>query len=126
MAYSVKEKNMSWTSYQNLIVWQKAMDLADEIYKLTRLLPKEELFSLSDQLRRAAVSIPSNIAEGRGRQTEKEFKQFLSIAKGSVFEAETQLLIGLRQGYYSSAQAENALKLCDEVGKMLTSFITKT
>ena len=117
---------MSWTSYQNLIVWQKAMDLADEIYKLTRLLPKEELFSLSDQLRRAAVSIPSNIAEGRGRQTEKEFRQFLSIAKGSVFEAETQLLIGLRQGFYSSDQAENALRLCDEVGKMLTSFITKT
>ena len=117
---------MSWTAYQNLIVWQKAMDLTDEVYALARRLPKEELFSLSDQMRRAVVSIPSNIAEGRGRQSDKEFKQFLSIAKGSVFELETQILIGVRQKYFSNEQAKVALTLCDEVGKMLTAFITKS
>ena len=117
---------MRGTSYQNLIVWQKAMDLTDEIYMLAKLLPKEELFSLSDQMRRAAVSIPSNIAEGRGRQTEKEFRQFLSIAKGSVFEVETQIRIAIRQSYFSIDAAQAALALCDEVGKMLTVLITKS
>ena len=117
---------MGWTSYQKLIVWQKAMDLADEIYQLARRLPKEELFCLSDQLRRAAVSIPSNIAEGRGRQTDKEFRQFLSIAKGSVYEAETQILIASRQKYVSQEDAASALALCNEVGKMLTALITKS
>ncbi len=114
---------MAWTHYQDLIVWQKAMALADEVYALTRLLPKEELFALSGQMRRAAVSIPSNIAEGHGRHTEKDFKQFLSVAKGSVFEIETQIMICLRQRYLTEDQANPALSLCDEVGKMLTRLI---
>ena len=84
---------MSWKHYRDLIVWQKSMELVDEIYRLTNLLPKEELYCLSDQMRRAAISIPSNIAEGHGRQTSKEFRQFLSISKGSVCELETQLEI---------------------------------
>ena len=117
---------MSWIHYQKLVVWQKAMELTDEIYRLVKQLPKEEQFSLSDQLRRAAVSIPSNIAEGHGRQTDREFKQFLSISKGSVFEAETQLLIAVRQKYISNEDAQPALKLCDEVGKMLTALITRS
>ena len=91
---------MAWSHYTNMIVWQKAMDLTDEVYRLTKSLPKEELFSLTDQLRRAAVSVPSNIAEGYGRQTDREFKQFLSIARGSVFEVETQLFICIRQNYF--------------------------
>ncbi|MBR3294263.1 MAG: four helix bundle protein [Oscillospiraceae bacterium] len=115
---------MAWTHYRELIVWQKAMDLADEVYALTRRLPKEEQFALSDQLRRAAVSVPSNIAEGHGRQTEKEFKQFLSIAKGSVYELETQITICLRQGYLTEEQAHSALSLCEEVGKMLTRLMS--
>ncbi len=115
---------MSWTHYSEMIVWQKAMDLVDEIYRLTRLLPKEELFSLSNQMRRAAVSVPSNIAEGHGRQTEKDFRQFLSVAKGSVFELQTQLTICIRQQFVSEEDADLALSLCDEVGKMLTKLIT--
>ncbi len=117
---------MSWKHYRELIVWQKAMDLTDEIYRLVRKLPKEELYSLSNQLRRAAISVPSNIAEGHGRQTDKEFKQFLSIAKGSVFEAETQILIAVRQGYISNEDAQPVFSLCDEVGRMLTALITRS
>ena len=115
---------MSWTHYTDLIVWQKAMDLTSEIYRLTKRLPKEELFSLSDQMRRAAVSVPSNIAEGHGRQSEKDFRQFLSVAKGSVYELQTQLYICVRQQFFTEKQAEDALSLCDEVGKMLTRLIT--
>jgi len=84
---------MAVSNYRDLIVWQKAMDLTVEIYRIAKKLPKEELFSLSDQMRRAAVSIPSNIAEGNGRQTKGEFQHFLRIAKGSAAELETQLLI---------------------------------
>ena len=115
---------MAWTHYSDLIVWQKAMELTDEVYALTRLLPREEMFALADQMRRAAISVPSNIAEGHGRQSEKEFKQFLSIAQGSVFELETQLHICLRQGYFSEHKATSAFSLCLEIGKMLTKLIT--
>ena len=117
---------MSWKHYKELIVWQKAMDLVDEVYALIRLLPKEELFALSDQMRRSAISIPSNIAEGHGRQTEKEYRQFLSIAKGSVCELETQIIIGLRQNYFFEENVASALSLCDEVRKMLTRLILQT
>jgi len=113
---------MSYTSYQDLIVWKKSMDLVDEVYRLVKLLPKEELFALADQLRRSAVSVPSNIAEGHGRQTRKEFSQFLSIARGSVFEVETQLYIGIRQAYFTGSQAKAALDLCGEIGKILTKM----
>ena len=111
---------MSYSSYKDLIVWQKAMDLVDEVYRLVRLLPKEEMFALSDQLRRSAISVPSNIAEGHGRHSRREFTQFLSIARGSVFELETQLTIGIRQTYFTEVQAQTALGLCQEIGKILT------
>ena len=84
---------MESKGYKQLIVWQKAMDLTVQIYRLVKLLPKEELYALSDQMRRAAVSIPSNIAEGQSRYSNKEFIQFLNIAKGSNAELFTQLLI---------------------------------
>ncbi len=77
---------MGWVHYRDLIVWQKAMDLVDELYQLLGFLPREESYALAVQMRRAVISIPSNIAEGHGRQTEKEFKQFLSIARGSLYE----------------------------------------
>ena len=113
---------MEWAHYRNLIAWQKAMDLTDEIYSLTKLLPSEERFALSDQMRRSAVSVPSNIAEGYGRHTDKEFIHFLSIARGSVFELETQMTICLRQNYLSEPQTKRAMLLCDEIGKILTAL----
>ena len=83
-------------NYQELIVWQKAMDLVIAVYQQTREFPREELYGLTNQLRRASVSIPSNIAEGQGRNTTGDFRQFLSIAYGSLQEVETQLLIAGR------------------------------
>ena len=80
-------------NYRNLEVWKRSLDLTADIYRLTKQLPKEELFGLSDQMRRAVVSIPSKIAEGAGRNSDKEFKRFLFIANGSIAELETQLLI---------------------------------
>ena len=114
---------MSWEHYSELLVWNKAMDLTDEIYTLIKALPKEEGYGIASQMRRAAVSIPSNIAEGHDRNSAKEFKQFLYIAKGSTAELETQLLICIRQKYFSKDQSKKALLLCDEVARMLTAFI---
>ena len=115
---------MGWKHYKELIVWQKSMDLVESVYTLTKLLPSDERFSLTDQMRGAVVSIPSNIAEGHGRQTEKEYKQFLSIAKGSVSEIETQLLICVRLKYLTNQQTESVLAVCDEIRRMLTKIIT--
>ncbi|MDO5113307.1 MAG: four helix bundle protein [Planctomycetia bacterium] len=116
---------MSVKSYQELIVWQKAMDLVTEVYKLVKLLPKEELYALSDQLRRAAVSIPSNIAEGQARNSTREFVNFLSIARGSNAELHTQLMICVRLKYLTQSQIQTAQSLCQEVGKMLIALIGK-
>lgn len=113
---------MSWKHYSELLVWQKAMDLADEVYRLTRLLPKEERYSLCDQMRRAAISIPSNIAEGHGRHNDNEFRRFLLISKGSDSELETQLLLCIRFGYLKKEQAQKALDLCDEIARMIVSL----
>ena len=114
---------MAWQNYKQLHVWNKAMILTDAVYNLIDKLPKSELFALSSQLRRAVVSIPSNIAEGSGRASDREFKQFLSIAKGSVYEVETQLLICMRRNYLSPTDTKTALKLCDEVSRMITALI---
>ena len=111
--------------YTDLIVWQKAMDLVDEIYRLVKYLPKEETYALSDQMRRCCVSIPSNIAEGFGRNSKKEYLHFLSIANGSKSEIETQLMICIRQKFLTEAQTEKAISLCKEVGKMLNVIIRK-
>ena len=118
---------MGWEHYKKLIVWQKAMELTTEIYRLTKLLPKEEVYSLSMQMKRAAVSIPSNIAEGHGRKTNQEFYHFLSIARGSCYELETQLLICDQLGFLNKEKekSENALHLCDEISRMITSMISK-
>ena len=114
---------MAWQNYRQLHVWNKAMQLTDAVYDLAETLPKSETFALSAQLRRAAVSVPSNIAEGSGRSSDREFKQFLSVAKGSVYEVETQLLICVRRRYITQANAKPALLLCDEVSRMLTALI---
>lgn len=111
--------------YQSLIVWQKSMDLVDEIYKIVKFLPKEEIYALSDQMRRACVSIPSNIAEGYERGSTKEYIQFLLIARGSRAELETQLHICVRQRYLTKQQSEVAFELCGEIGRILNSLVTK-
>ena len=109
--------------YEDLIVWQKAMDLVAEVYKIAKLLPGEELYALSDQMRRAAVSIPSNIAEGQERNTTKDFINHLYIAKGSKGELETQLLICIRLKYLTQNHMEAAWGLLIEIGKMLNALI---
>lgn len=112
-------------SYRDLVVWRKALDLCEITYRLTAKLPRDERYALSDQLRRAAVSIPSNIAEGRSRQGEKEFLHFLSIAQGSVAELETQLMLAVRLAMLQESDIAAALSLSDEVSKMVRSLRTK-
>jgi len=109
--------------YRDLIVWERAIELTVCIYKLTRTLPKEELYGLTSQMRRASVSIASNIAEGRGRLTPGEFKQFLGIAQGSTYELQTQILVMRRLELGDSGKLDEAESLSNEVSKMLGSFI---
>ena len=111
--------------FKDLILWQRAMDLVVEVYNLVKRIPKEELFALSDQIRRAVISIPSNIAEGQGRNSSKEFIHFLSIAKGSKAELETQLLLCVRINYLTESEIEKAMSLIEKVGKMLNSLQKK-
>lgn len=109
--------------YKDLILWQKSMDLVDEIYKLVKLLPKEETYALSDQMRRAVVSIPSNIAEGYERKSNKEYINFLSIARSSRVELETQLYICVRQKYMTLQEVEKAFSLCNEIQRIINKII---
>lgn len=109
--------------YSDLGVWQKAMNLVEEIYLLTRNFPKEEQFGLTSQMRRAAVSIPSNIAEGYGRKaTNKAYINYLSISYGSLLELETQIQIGHRLQYLSRSTMDKLLEQTNEVGRMLNGL----
>lgn len=110
-------------SYQDLNVWQKSMELARVVYGLVKFLPREEVYALSDQMRRAVVSIPSNIAEGYYRNSTRDYIRFLSMAKGSLGEIETQLLLCENFGYLQNEQIIPALTKCDEISKMLTVLI---
>jgi four helix bundle protein len=122
----VSEKSLSTPlHYRKLIVWQKAMDLVELIYQLTKHFPKEELYALASQIRRAAVSIPSNIAEGQARKSTAEFRNFLSIAQGSRAELETQILIAMRLKYLTPEQAEPGMALLDELSRMLNALHSK-
>ncbi len=114
---------MPLRSFEDLIVWQQSMLLAREIYKLVKFLPVEERYALSDQMRRAAVSIPSNIAEGQARNTSKEFIQFLHIAKGSNAELITQLLLCVDFGYLTEEQIQHARQLSYKVAQLLSALI---
>jgi len=116
---------MSVQSYKDLIVWQKALDLVEIIYQVTKTFPKEELYGLTNQLRRAGVSIPSNIAEGHARSSTQEFHRFLSIARGSLGEVETQLIIAQRRGHLSKSQHDPILALQTEINKMTNGLMTK-
>lgn len=114
---------MKVKSYQELIVWQKSMELVEEIYSATRNFPREEVYSLTNQLRRSSVSIPSNIAEGQGRQTTADFCRHLSIAYGSLYEAETQILISERLNYLPKQTSQRLLQRAGEVGRLLNGLI---
>lgn len=114
---------MPLRSFRDLIVWQKAMRLARETYCLVKLLPMEERYALSDQMRRAAVSIPSNIAEGQSRNTKKEFIQFLHIAKGSNSELMTQFLLCLDFEYLKKEEIQKVINLCTEIDGLLGGLI---
>jgi len=109
-------------SYKDLIVWKKSMQLAAQIYKITKTFPKEELYGLTSQMRRAAVSIPSNIAEGQKRNSKKEFLQFLAVAKGSLAELETQLLLSAEINYFSNYDIIEVQDLVVEIEKMLNAL----
>ena len=111
------------TSYRDLVIWQKGIELVKEIYRITRLLPKEEIYGLSSQMRRAAISIPSNVAEGQQRKNTKEFCQFLRISYGSAAELETQLVIS--KDMYPKIDYIKAELLLNEVLKMLNALIQK-
>lgn len=112
-------------SYRDLIVWQKARLLVKVVYLLVKKLPRQEQFALSDQIRRATVSIVSNIAEGYQRQTTKEYIQFLYMSYGSCAELETQLLLCQDLAYLAEQELQEAMKLLVEVEKMLNSLIRK-
>ena len=113
---------MKITNYRDLIVWQKAVDLVVLAYELTGHFPKEEMFGLTSQLRKAAVSIPSNIAEGQARWSTKEFLHHLSIALGSTAEVNTQTLVSVRLKYVTQAQANLVPDKAAEVGKMINAL----
>ena len=109
--------------FKNLIVWQKAVELVKEVYGLIQRLPPEERYALTDQLRRAAVSIPSNIAEGNGRSGNKDYAHFLAIARGSLYETITQLELAKELGYIE--EYDCVIPLAEEVSRMLTSMLRK-
>ncbi len=114
--------HMGVNSYQGLKVWQLGMDLAKEIYKFAKNLPKEELYGLTSQIRRAVVSIPANIAEGHARDSTKEFIRHISIAQGSLAELETHLLLAVSLEYCARIKIEPTLKRCSDESKMLSSL----
>jgi len=110
-------------SYRDLIVWQKAVALSLKVYKATEEFPKHELYGLASQVRRAAVSIACNIAEGQGRNSQGEFKHFLGMAKGSLVEVETQLVISTKLKYIPELAAQELEKDCEEVSRLLNGLM---
>jgi four helix bundle protein len=113
---------MEVQNYRDLIVWQKAMDVAELSYLVTRAFPKEEMFGLTSQIRRSAASIPANIAEGHSRTHTKEFLNHLSIARGSLSELETHLLLSRRIGLLEEPLLGRCLALTDEISRMLSAL----
>ena len=114
---------MQVKSFQDLVAWQKAIDLVTEIYSVTARFPKPEIYGISSQLRRASVSIPSNIAEGHGRATPGEFVQFLCHARGSLCEVQTQIIIAHRLAYITAEEKRILITSSDEVGRILNGLV---
>lgn len=111
---------MKITSHRDLMIWQRAMDLVVEVYGLSRRFPADERFRLTSQVTRAAASVPANIAEGHARSTAREYPRFVSVAKGSLMEVETFLMLAVRLGYLSEPDASPALAAVPQISKMLT------
>ena len=113
-------------SYKDLIIWQKGIELTEKVYLLVKSFPSEEIYSLTSQIKRCVISIPSNISEGYGRNSTKNYIQFLRISRGSLYELETQLIIANKLNYISDNELNNEIfKLIEEESKMLNSFIKK-
>ncbi|HXE90358.1 MAG TPA: four helix bundle protein [Terriglobales bacterium] len=110
-------------SFRNLVAWQKSKDLVREVYVLTKSFPKDGLYGLTSQIRRAAISIPSNVAEGKGRSADRDFKHFLMQARGSLYELENQLEIAHDLEYVRPAQLQILLRQCNELGRLLNALI---
>jgi four helix bundle protein len=117
------EKTEQIRDYRDLIVWKEAMEIAELIYSLTRAFPREEMFGMTSQMRRAAVSVPCNIAEGFGRAQRKSFIQFLRIAQGSLKELETQALLSGRVWFFSQDQVDELMSRCQRLGWRLVQYI---
>ena len=113
---------MTVQHYRELKVWQAAMSLAEQCYAATKSFPREELFGLTSQIRRAAASVPANIAEGQGRQHTKEFLNFLSVARGSLMEVETHLLLSQRVGLLNQSTLDSLLTVSAEISRMLSGL----
>lgn len=113
---------MAIQSHRDLIVWQKAMDLVVQVYRLCEQFPKSESYRLTDQISRSVVSVPANIAEGYAREAPKDYARFLAIARGSLVETETYIMLAVRLGYLGEEQSASALAQVTEVGKMLTAL----
>ncbi len=114
---------MSSSSFRDLRVWQEAMKLTTEIYRDTAKFPRHEVYGLSQQMRRAAVSVPSNIAEGKGHRSDREFSHFLLHARGSLLELQTQLLIAEELQYSTKEDAQRLLAMAESVGRALSGLI---
>ena len=112
-------------SFRDLNIWQKGIDLVKDIYKETQNIPRQEIYGLTNQIRRAAISIPSNIAEGHIRQHRAEFRQFLSVALGSLAELETQIVISRELNYISTEKSLNLIDQMGSIGKMIRGLIKK-
>ena len=113
---------MTLQSYRDLIAWQRAVDFVEAVYGQTKTFPTQEMYGLTSQLRRAAVSIPSNVAEGQGRRSTKDFLNFLGIAYGSLCEAETQIILAVRLRFLSKESCESLLQLAAEVGRLINGL----
>jgi four helix bundle protein len=111
------------SSFKDLRVWQEAKQFAVDVYRVTAQFPRHELYGLSQQLRRAAVSVPSNIAEGKGHRSDREFANFLLHARGSLLEVQTQLMIAQELQYISQEEGEHLLALSDSIGRSLNGLI---
>lgn len=120
-----KDETGKIKSFKDLLIWQNGIQLVEDIYKVSKALPKEEIYGLQSQLRRSAVSIPSNIAEGFARFHNREYRQFLYIALGSCAELTTQIIIAKRLKYIKEANAKNILSEIEEISKMTMSLIKK-
>ncbi len=118
-------ENKKVESFKDLIVWQKGIELVNEIYKVTKHFPKEELYGLTSQMRRAVISVPTNVAEGWSRGTTKNYIQFLEISRGSLYELNTLIVISTNQEYLSSEKCSEVESAINEIGRILNAIITK-